>query len=91
MPEDSQLSLPSLTVLDSAVPPERRSFPRRSFIAVVVLLFSLAAGVSFSFVSEYFGFIRDSRPDEYEAWRSLKAQVQAPVRGMLSVFRRRRP
>jgi tyrosine-protein kinase Etk/Wzc len=81
---------PSLTVLDYAVPPVRRSSPRRSLIVAVVLLFSLAAGVAFVLISEYFGFVRAARPDEYENWRSLGRDFTEPIRGVLSVLRPKR-
>jgi tyrosine-protein kinase Etk/Wzc len=73
---------PSLTVLDYAVPPERRSSPRRALIIAAVFLFSFAAGVCFAFIAEYFSFVRTSRPDEYEAWRHLSQQVSVSA-GML--------
>ena len=77
---------PALTVLDYAVPPERRSFPRRAVIVVAVLLFSLVAGVSLAFVAEYFGFIRVARPEEYEGWRSIRDELAGPFRGLRSAL-----
>ena len=71
---------PTLTVLDYAVPPERRSSPRRAAIVAVVFLFSLAAGLCFAFVAEYFDFLRVSRPEEYGGWRRLGTEVS----GLLS-------
>jgi len=68
---------PTLTVLDYAVPPERRSSPVRSMIVVVVFIFSLAAGVCFAFVGEYFRILRDARPAEYGAWVSLLGSLTA--------------
>lgn len=70
---------PTLTVLDFAVPPERKSFPKRSIIVAVVFLFSLAAGVAFAFAAEYFGFIRSARPDEFEKWRGIRDELVASV------------
>jgi tyrosine-protein kinase Etk/Wzc len=82
---------PTLTVLDYAAPPERRSSPRRTFIVGVVFLFSLAAGVCFVFVAEYFGFIKDARPEEYEGWRTIRNELAGPIRSLRSVLARKRP
>ncbi len=71
---------PALTVLDYAVPPERKSFPKRTIIAAVVFLFALAAGIAFAFVAEYFGFIRSARPEEYQGWREIWGEVATAVR-----------
>jgi capsule polysaccharide export protein KpsE/RkpR len=71
---------PALTVLDYAVPPERKSFPKRTIIAAVVFLFSLVAGIAFAFVAEYFGFIRSARPDEYQGWRDTWGELTSAVR-----------
>jgi tyrosine-protein kinase Etk/Wzc len=79
---------PTLTVLDYAVPPERRSFPRRTFIVGVVLLFSLVAGVSFAFVAEYFDFIKGARPEEFEGWLKIRSQLAVTGRGILSSLTR---
>jgi hypothetical protein len=68
---------PALTVLDYAVPPERKSSPKRTFIVAIVFLFSLAAGAAFAFVAEYFGFLRSARPDEYQNWRNVRNELAA--------------
>ena len=66
---------PALTVLDYAVPPERKSFPRRAVIVGAILVFSLVAGVCFAFVAEYFDFMRTARPEEHEVWRRLGTEM----------------
>lgn len=78
---------PTLTVLDYAVPPERKSFPKRTIIVAVVFLFSLAAGIAFAFVAEYFGFIRNARPDEYQNWRGIRDELVASI----PIFRSAQP
>ncbi|MCX6842260.1 MAG: Wzz/FepE/Etk N-terminal domain-containing protein [candidate division WOR-3 bacterium] len=72
---------PALTVLDYAVPPERRSFPRRTVIVGAVLLFSLIAGIGFAFVAEYFAVIKTTRPEEYQGWRGVADELVSLVRG----------
>jgi tyrosine-protein kinase Etk/Wzc len=82
---------PTLTVLDYADLPERRSSPRRTFVVGVVFLFSLAAGVCFVFVAEYFGFIKEARPEEYQGWRAIRRELAGPIRGLRSVLTRKHP
>jgi tyrosine-protein kinase Etk/Wzc len=81
---------PALTVLDYAVPPDRKSSPKRAFIVAIVFLFSLAAGSAFAFVAEYFGFVRSARPDEYRAWRNVRDELAAAVPFLRSI-RPRKP
>ena len=71
---------PALTVLDYAVPPERKSFPKRVIIVGLVFLFGLGAGVAFAFVAEYFGFVKSARPDEYQSWRDIRDEFVASLR-----------
>jgi tyrosine-protein kinase Etk/Wzc len=80
---------PALTVLDYAAPPERRSFPRRAAIVGLVFLFSLAAGTSFAFIAEYFTFIKNARPGEYQGWRDLAGEFSRLVRRPGSRHQRR--
>jgi len=75
---------PALTVLDYARPPERRSFPIRSRIVIVVFFFGLAAGCVFAFGAEYFDDLRLNKPTEYGGWAQLWAEsrrVGARLRG----------
>jgi tyrosine-protein kinase Etk/Wzc len=71
---------PALTVLDYAVPPERKSFPKRLIITAVVFLFSLAAGIAFVLIAEYFDFVKGARPDEYQGWRDIWGELASAVR-----------
>ncbi|MEO0080885.1 MAG: Wzz/FepE/Etk N-terminal domain-containing protein [candidate division WOR-3 bacterium] len=66
---------PSITVLDYAVPPEKRSFPRRLVITLAVLCFSLLASIAFALVSEYFHHLSVTRPQEYAGWQEVGAQI----------------
>lgn len=66
---------PTLSVLDEAVPPERRSFPRRTVIVLAVTLFSLVSGAAFVFLHEYFLHLRVARPEEFNSWQGLLAPL----------------
>jgi len=62
---------PAITILDYAVPPERRSSPRRALVVTVVCLFALVLGVLAAFAFEYLRRLADTDPETYRALRSL--------------------
>lgn len=66
---------PILTVLDYAVPPERRSFPKRTIIVVSVLVFSLLMGIVVAFIGEYFASLKTTQPAAYEDWNAVRSQL----------------
>lgn len=59
---------PTLTILDSAVPPQRHSFPKRSVLTIGAFIFSIFAGVILAFTGEYFAYLRENKPDEFQKW-----------------------
>ncbi|MEO0080204.1 MAG: GNVR domain-containing protein [candidate division WOR-3 bacterium] len=77
---------PTITVLDYAVPPQKRSYPRRTLITAVVFVFSLVASLAFAFIMEYFEFLRQTKPDEFESWRAVWTQLSAAFRGLVRIF-----
>ena len=79
---------PTLTVLDYAQPPDRRSFPRRAGMILAVFLFGTALGVSVAFLMEYFEHIRVASPAQHEAWHGLRLQFLMLARDPTSLFRR---
>jgi tyrosine-protein kinase Etk/Wzc len=80
---------PTITVLDYAVPPERRSFPIRSRIVAIFVLFGLAVSSAFAFVVEYFHSIGSTHAEESDLWRDTARQVKEAVRSLLAPFSRR--
>jgi tyrosine-protein kinase Etk/Wzc len=81
---------PTLTVLDYAQPPERRSSPRRTVIVGAMLVFSLLAGILFAFIAEYFVYIKAARPEEYQGWRDVAGELVKLVRGRHFTVTRKR-
>jgi len=77
---------PTITVLDYAVPPQKRSFPRRTLITAIVFLFSLTASIAFAFIMDYFDYLRAAKPEEYESWRAVRTQVTGMLRGLVRFF-----
>jgi uncharacterized protein involved in exopolysaccharide biosynthesis len=80
---------PAITVLDYAVPPERRSFPIRWVVALAGMLFGLLSGAFFAFGSEYLERVRQVRPQEYEGWREVRAPFVNVGRRIGRLFARR--
>ncbi len=70
---------PTLTVLDYAVPPERKSYPRRAAMVAAVFFVGLATGLAMAFVGEYFSVLRETRPDEHGAWMGFLARLAATL------------
>lgn len=62
---------PTLTILDSAVPPQRHSFPKRSVLTIGAFIFSIFAGVILAFTGEYFAYLRENKPDEFQKWSAI--------------------
>lgn len=81
---------PTLTVLDYAVPPQRHSFPRRSILVIGAFIFSFGFSILFAFISEYFKFLQNVRPNEYEKWHNLGQEFKAALAGFwrMITFRR---
>lgn len=79
---------PALSVLDMAVPPERRSFPRRALIVVVVGAFGLIVGFVVVLVVEYFERLKVLSPREHDHWRVLASEVAAAFRFLAGGRRR---
>jgi hypothetical protein len=70
---------PTLAVLDYAVPPQRKSAPRRARITMTLFFFGLLSSVAFAFVADYFQQLRVQSPGEYEAWDALRRQAVAAL------------
>lgn len=70
---------PALTLLSSAVPPDRRSSPKRTLIVVLVSLVSLVVGLANAFVLERFEQMRLQDPEQYSEWAKLRRDAGAAI------------
>ncbi len=66
---------PTLTVLDYAVPPQRKTAPKRMIIVGLAFLFSLTAGMGLALLVEYYAFLRRERPEDYAQWASVGSEL----------------
>jgi uncharacterized protein involved in exopolysaccharide biosynthesis len=62
---------PTIQVLDKAIPPERRSKPKRTFLVGLAGVLSLVSSVVFVFGLEYFKKSKDRNPEEFERIQTL--------------------
>lgn len=79
---------PTLTVLDYAIPPQRKSSPKRSRIAMALFAFGLLSSGAYAFLAEYFIQLRHSRPNEFSSWDAVRRQASAAAQPVLRLFRR---
>lgn len=70
---------PTLTIVDVAIPPEKRSFPRRWVIVVAALLFSLAYGVAAVFLVEHFRRLRDRDAVAFDRWVAVANALRSSL------------
>ncbi|HDR00081.1 MAG TPA: hypothetical protein ENN51_07355 [candidate division WOR-3 bacterium] len=80
---------PTITVLDHAVPPERRSFPKRLLIVLIASVFSLAVGSSYVLVEERFARLPLTHPQVAESWMLVRRQLAEMASSLLRRLRRR--
>jgi tyrosine-protein kinase Etk/Wzc len=62
---------PTIQVLDEAIPPEKRSRPRRALLVELAGILSLITSVVFVFGLEYFKRSRKKDPEEFERIQTL--------------------
>ena len=62
---------PTIQVLDKAIPPERRSKPRRAVLVGLAGILSLLTSVVFVFGLEYFKKSKERNPEEFERIQTL--------------------
>jgi tyrosine-protein kinase Etk/Wzc len=62
---------PTIQVLDKAIPPERRSKPKRTFLVGLAGVLSLVSSMIFVFGLEYFKKSKERNPEEFEKVQTL--------------------
>ena len=74
---------PVITVVDPAVPPERKSKPKRILLASVALFLGAIVGVSWAFGAEYLERMRQRNASEYWEFRGLLGTLRQKMRNAL--------
>ncbi|MFQ6002891.1 MAG: GumC family protein, partial [Candidatus Zixiibacteriota bacterium] len=62
---------PTIQVLDKAIPPEKRSKPKRAFLVGLAGILSLVSSIIFVFGLEYFKKSKEKNPEEFERIQAL--------------------
>jgi len=67
---------PTITILDYARVPEKKSFPKRSIIIITVAIISAIFGVIYAVISEYVDFIKKEKFEEYTNWQKIIKSIK---------------
>ncbi len=75
---------PLLTIIDPAVPPQRRSFPPRRLMVLLALVAGFLTALALVYVAEYKRAAQQGDPAQYrhflQAWRDAKAEFWTALR-----------
>lgn len=76
---------PTITVLDYGKIPEKKFFPKRLVIVIIVFIMSTIIGILAAITNEYFENLKQSNPTEYQNWENFSGLIK---NNKLSVFLR---
>lgn len=60
---------PAITILDYARIPEKKSFPKRAAIILIVFFASAIMGFLVAIINEYLITLQNTKPSEYQSWQ----------------------
>ncbi|HEX9916646.1 MAG TPA: Wzz/FepE/Etk N-terminal domain-containing protein [candidate division Zixibacteria bacterium] len=80
---------PTIQVLDKAVPPQKKSRPRRVFLVGIAGLVSLFSGIFLVFFLEYFEKTRYKNPEDFKKIDLIFNTLQSDFANLKYVFRKR--
>jgi uncharacterized protein involved in exopolysaccharide biosynthesis len=81
---------PTISVLSWAVPPERRSYPKRVVMVLLAAAFAFLMSAGAALVADHMRQLRVNRPVEYQSWAGLWSEARALGAEVRSLFRRSR-
>ena len=73
---------PVLTIIDRAIPPDRRSFPRRTVMVIAAFLLGVLGAAAISLVDEARRDADSSGRPDYRAFKAAWAQLRSEVRAL---------
>lgn len=73
---------PIITVIDVAVPPHRRSKPRRRLLVLLALVLGTLTGIFWAFGAEYLGRVRREDERDYREFRGLVRRIRDEIRSV---------
>jgi uncharacterized protein involved in exopolysaccharide biosynthesis len=77
---------PTIQVLDRAVPPEKRSRPKRAMMVILAGIASLFVGIVFTFGLEYLQATRKRNPEEFRKIEQLLSAFKEDVLDIKRLF-----
>src|SRR6266571_5256867 len=88
---DEANDVPVITVIDAAVPPTRKSSPKRRLLAVLALLGGGAVAVVWALATDHMARLRREDDGAYREFRGLIEEAQRELGWIAFKVRRRRP
>lgn len=80
---------PVITVIDSAVPPQQKSKPKRKLLVIFALAIGSALAVLGAFSAEYLERIRYGNGEHYKQFTALVQRVKGEIRQLVGLRKRR--
>jgi uncharacterized protein involved in exopolysaccharide biosynthesis len=81
--------IPVITVIDPAVPPQRRSWPKRALLVTLALVLGFMVSTAWAFGADYLDRARQDGESDYLEFASLMTRARQDVSRMLSRKSRR--
>jgi tyrosine-protein kinase Etk/Wzc len=66
---------PTVQILDKALVPQKRTFPKRGKMVIGIFMFSILFGIAFASFMEYLRKFRLERPEDYEKLRQIRKNI----------------
>lgn len=67
---------PTITILDYGKIPEKKVFPKRIVIILIVFIASTITGILAAIVNEYFENLKQTQPEQHENWQNIFKQIK---------------
>jgi uncharacterized protein involved in exopolysaccharide biosynthesis len=80
---------PTVQILDKAVPPERKTRPKRAFLVGIAGLVSLFLSIVFVFALEYFKHSKTQNPEEFKKLEEIFNSIREDIKDLKKLFKKR--
>ncbi|KPL04536.1 MAG: hypothetical protein AMJ90_00365 [candidate division Zixibacteria bacterium SM23_73_2] len=80
---------PTVQILDKAVPPERKTRPKRTFLVGIAGLASLFLSIVFVFALEYLKHSKTQNPEEFKKLEEVFSSIREDIKDLKKLFKKR--
>ena len=80
---------PTVQILDKAVPPERKTRPKRAFLVGIAGLASLFLSIVFVFALEYLKHSKTQNPEEFKKLEEVFSSIREDIKDLKKLFKKR--